>query len=120
MLILKKVAIFLLSGKDDLGKAFHALGFAKQFKDSGANVKLIFDGAGTVWVSEFSKPDHIAHGLYEAVKNAGIIEGVCEFCIGHYGSKDDAKKEELKLLGEVEGHPNVAKILNDGYQIITL
>ena len=117
---MKKIAIFLLSGKDDLSKAFHALGFAKQFKDSGIDVKLIFDGAGTFWISEFSKPNHLAHGLYQMVKNAGIIEGVCEFCIGHYGSKDDVKKEELRLLGEVEGHPNVAKILKDGYQIITL
>ncbi len=117
---MKKVAIFLLAGKDDLSRAFHALGFAKQFKDDGINVKLIFDGAGTVWVSEFSKPEHPAHKLYESVKKEGVIEGVCEFCIGHYGSKNDAQREELKLLGEVEGHPNVAKLLNDGYQIITL
>ncbi len=76
---MSRAAIILLAGTNDLTRAFHALGFAKQFKESGVEVKLIFDGAGTGWVSEFVKPDHMLHTLYKALKEDGVIEGVCEF-----------------------------------------
>lgn len=45
-----KVAIFILAGKDtyaDMGYVANALMVAKEFKEAGDEVKLIFDGAGT-------------------------------------------------------------------------
>ena len=48
-----KVAIIILAdtaGPGDFGRAVNALMTAKEFKDSGDEVQIIFDGAGTKWI----------------------------------------------------------------------
>jgi hypothetical protein len=64
-----KAAVLVLADTEtheDLGRAVNALVAAREFKDSGDEVRVIFDGAGTKWVKELARPDHRAHPLYEA------------------------------------------------------
>lgn len=60
------------------------------------------------------------HFPHEDVKSAGLIEGACEFCIGHYRDKELATKEGLAMLSEVQGHPNIARFVSQGYQIMVI
>lgn len=117
-----KIAIFLLSGIQDFhgAAAFHALTYSRDMKEANIEVKLIFDGAGTGWITEWSKPDNRLHKLFEEVKEAGIIDGACDFCIVHYGDKKVAAQEGLAMLGESQGHPNIARYVSQGYQIIVI
>lgn len=117
-----RVAIFLLSGVQDFHStaAFHALLYARDMKAADIDVKLVFDGAGTGWIDEWSKAEHRTHKLFEEVRDAGVIDGVCEFCIGHYGNKERAEKEGLAMLNEVKGHPDIARFVKQGYQIIVI
>lgn len=117
---MQKVAIVVLADTnthEGLGRFANALEAVKEFKDARDDVRLIFDGAGTKWLGEVSKPEHEAHGLYRAVKDK--IAGACAYCAGAFGATEAVKACEVPLLGEYDGHPSFRKLVADGYQVIT-
>ena len=85
-------------------------------------MKLIFDGGGTKWVGELSKDDHpLASQFSSAVKASGAIAGVCDYCVGAFGGETgEVEKCGLPLASEYMGHPSVAALIGDGFQVITL
>ncbi|MCI0509999.1 DsrE family protein [Chromohalobacter sp.] len=115
-----KAAIVVLADTETheaLGRAVNALEAVKEFKEAGDDVQLIFDGAGAKWVVELSKPDHKAHGLYAAVRDK--VSGVCDYCAGAFGVKDQVVACGAPLVDDFEGHPSFRKLLSQGYQVIT-
>lgn len=117
---MEKVAIIVLADTEthgDLGRVVNALEAVKEFKEAKDDVQLIFDGAGTKWIGELSKPDHKIHGLFEAVKDR--IAGACEFCARAFGVKDEVQACGVGLMGQYEGHPSFKKLVSKGYQVIT-
>lgn len=119
----KKFAIILQSDSDrqeGLARALHALLYARELKESGSEVVLIFDGAGTTWAEKLQDPQHKLHTLYEGLKKDGIVQIVCDFCSGAFKVKDKIKDPQLTLTAEFQGHPSVAKWTKQGYQIIVL
>ena len=117
---MNKVAIIVLAGKEThegLGRIANALEAAKEFKEAGDEVILIFDGAGTEWVGELSKEDHMLNPLYKAVKDR--VKGACSFCADAFGAKEEIKRSEVPLLSEYEGHPSFKHLISEGYKIIT-
>ena len=59
--------------------------------------------------------------LYQSLKSAGVIAGVCDYYVNAFGGeKYLLKKEELPLIDEYKGHPSIASLFVDGYQTITL
>ena len=119
-----KIAIILHAEPgthDAMGRAAHALLYAKDLIEAGIEVKLIFDGGGTRWVTELSKGDNQLYALYKSVEEAGVISGVCQFCIGAFGGNvEEVKKLGLHVAGEYMGHPSLSALIREGYQIITL
>jgi len=120
----EKVAVILHAEPgthDAMGRALHALLYTRELKEAGHDVKLIFDGGGTKWVGELSRGDHPLADLFSAVKESGSIAGVCEYCVGAFGGETrDVEKCGLPLANEYEGHPSVASLIGEGYQVITL
>lgn len=115
-----KVAIVVLADTEThegLGRVVNALEAVKELKEAGDDVRLIFDGAGTKWVGELSKPDHKVGKLFLAVKDK--VAGVCAFCAGAFGAKESAKACDVPFLSEYDGHPSFRKLVAGGYQIIT-
>ncbi len=114
-----KAAIFILADvgtHDGLGRVVNALEAVKQFKYANDEVKLYFDGAGTKWVSELNKSDHIAHGLFELVNDK--VEGACQFCSKAFGASDSVKQCNVELLDEFDEHVNVRELVSNGYLIM--
>lgn len=121
---MQKIAIILHAepgSKDSMGRAAHALLYTQELKEAGHEVRLIFDGGGTKWIGELSKQDHPLSPIFSSVKASGAISGVCEYCVGSFGG-NTRKIEEcgLPLAGDYMGHPSIAGIIGDGFQIITL
>lgn len=119
-----KIAIILHAEPgthDSMGRAAHSLLYAKELKEAGHQVRLIFDGGGTGWVPELNKEDSMLHPLFQEVRDAGLITGACDFCIGAF-KVDKQKVQEAKVppISEYMGHPSVAKLIGEGYQVITL
>ncbi|MEE9203209.1 MAG: hypothetical protein V3U31_08450 [Dehalococcoidia bacterium] len=117
-----KIAVLMFSdaSQANLARGFHALLLTKQFHQGGIEVRLIFDGAGTGWITALSDPEHRLHGLFNEVKGLGLVGGVCHYCSGRYSDPALVEKEGLALLGEAEGHPDIARLVKEGYQLLTL
>ncbi len=115
-----KFAVILQAQPGDMGRAVHGLLYTKDLKEAGHHVQLVFDGAGTTWIKEFEKADHKYHGLYKEVKAAGLIDGACEYCAKAFKVDGEIAKAGVKFNGEYNGHPSVAKLVQQGYTLITL
>ena len=117
---MQKVAIVILadtSPADGLGRVVNALMAAKEFKDARDEVQVIFSGAGTKWISELAKPEHMLHSVYKELKSS--IVGACSFCAGAFGVADSVKKAGLTMLEEYGTNMSFHRLVKNGYQIIT-
>jgi hypothetical protein len=115
-----KAAVILLADTEthaDLGRAVNAMMTAREFKEAGDDVRLIFDGAGTRGPSVLADPGHKSHGLYEQVQD--VVAGACGFCSRAFGAESDVKEQHVHLLEDYEGHPSIRSLVNDGYQVLT-
>jgi hypothetical protein len=115
-----KAAIVVLADTEshgDLGRLVNALEAVKELKEAGDDVQLIFDGAGTKWIAELSKPDHKAKPLFDATRDK--VAGACAYCAGAFGVAEQINECNLPLLGDYEGHPSFRRLLADGYHVIT-
>lgn len=113
-----QAAILLLADTEshaDLGRAVNAMVAAKEFKEAGDDVRLIFDGAATKWPSVLADSGHKAHGPYEQV--ADVVAGACGLCARAFESESDIKEQQVHLLEEYDGHPSIRRLVNDGYQV---
>jgi len=120
-----KYAIILQAGKEThegMARAVHAFLYARELKEHGHRVVLIFDGAGTEWAEELSRPDSASplKPAYEAVRTLGIVEVICDFCAGAFNVKGQLVERQAPLVAEFEGHPSIAQWADQGYQLIVL
>jgi hypothetical protein len=118
---MSKVAIFVHSTENELGRALHSLIYTQELHEAGHEVKLIFDGQGVLWIGRFEDEGHTANPLYKAVKKLGVIEA-CEHCAISFGVKESAEHSNIPFSrGSVkDGHSSISKLIGEGYQIITL
>jgi len=114
-----KAAVLVLADTEtheDRGRIRNALETAKEFKDAGDDVKLIFDGAGTKWIPEISKPDNKNNELYTGLKDRALA---CKYCAASFGATKGIQDAGVPLLDEYHGHPSLRKLVSLGYQVIS-
>jgi hypothetical protein len=114
-----KVAVVVLADNEtmgDLGRVVNALQVVKEFKESEAEVQLLFDGAGVRWIGKLTKPEHKYKELFEEIRDK--IAGVCGYCAEAFGAKETVAASGLPLAKDYEGHPSFKKLLSDGFQIL--
>jgi hypothetical protein len=90
---------------------------AKELKESGDEVALLFDGAGTKWVGALSDSEHGYHGLFEDVRDR--IVGACAYCANVFGVRNEVEAAEVALLDDYEEHPSLRSYLANGYHVLT-
>ncbi len=120
-----KYLVILQAGKEShegMARAVHALLYSKELKAHGHDVVLVFDGAGTQWIHEWTRPGSTDHLLmqYQALQKMGITEVICDFCASAFKVRDDLKKQGVPTTSEFEGHPSIAKWADQGYQVVIL
>ena len=106
-------------GHENMGRALHALLYARQAHDEGMDVELIFDGGGVEWAQRMPTDEHFKE-LYEDLVDRGVISAVCEFCAGAFDVKEELEAGHAPLHGEDNGHPNIGKRAAAGARIVTL
>jgi hypothetical protein len=111
-----------MKSPDGMARALHALLYTRELRQHGHEVTLVFDGAGTEWVAEWSKPDSTNRyaPMYRELARQGVTEVICDYCAAAFGVKEPLVQRKLPLAGEFEGHPSIARWANRGYQIIVL
>lgn len=117
---MNQVAIVVLADTEthgDLGRVVNALISAKEFKELGDDIRLIFDGAGTQWIGLLDDPNHRSHALFDGVRD--VVYGACGFCARAFDSEDGVHNANVKMLEEYHDHPSIRGLVNAGYQVIT-
>lgn len=124
---MKKTAIVILSdpkhgGEEALGRLFNGLAAAYDIKQTGGDVSIYFQGAGTRWASLITQPEHPVHGLYEALKDN--IVGVSCGCADVFGARKEAVASGFDLITEskipgTSGLPSVGKLLKSDSVVLS-
>jgi len=100
----------------DLARVVNAMITVREFKENGDEARLIFDGAGTKWIGELSKPENRSHALFESVKDR--VAGACSFCSQAFGVREQVETAGIPLLDEYRRHPSIRRLVEDGYQVL--
>ncbi len=115
-----KIAVVVLADTEthaDLGRIANALELAKEAKESGDEVQLIFDGGGTRWVPALEDSGHLLHKLYSSVRD--VVAGACAYCAAAFEVKQQVQEAGVKLISDYEGHPSLRGLIVDGYSVVT-
>lgn len=110
-----RAAIVVLAGTEgheNRARITNALETAKEFKDAGDEIQVIFDGAGTQWIEELEKESSDMHEIYSAVSEDSKA---CSFCASAF----DTGTGNIVEAGGNGGHPSFRELVGEGYEIIT-
>ena len=104
-----------------LGRLFNALFLTLELKEKKRDVTLVFQGAGTHWIAEASKPEHPTHALYAAVKDKVLV---CGGCADVFGATAQAESAGARLIRDkqIPGTPGVldlSRYLDENARLIT-
>lgn len=113
----KKYVVIIQAGPDDIGRALHGLLYGQELYEAGYPVDVLFDGAGTMCVKEFEKPDHPFNSVYKQTMKLGIIKGGCQACSGFFDVDEDLQNAGIGFVGESlsGGHIPFGQYVKDGY-----
>jgi hypothetical protein len=114
---MKKVALFAFNG--EMMCFIHVLLTAVDMHERGHDVKIVIEGAATKLVPELAKDANPMHQSYAKTKGLGLIDGACKACSNKMGVLEEIKAEGLRLLDEMNGHPSMARYLEEGFKVIT-
>ncbi len=114
---MKKIVLFVFNG--DPMCFIHVLLNALDMKEKGYESKIVIEGSATKLIPELDKAKNLLHKLWEKVKRAGLVDGVCKACANKMGVLDAAKAQDLNLLDEMSGHPSMARYRDKGFEVIS-
>jgi hypothetical protein len=114
---MKKVVLFVFNG--DPMCFIHVLLNAIDMKEKAFDVKIVIEGAAVKLIPELAKKENPQNKLWEKVKAAELVAGVCKACSHKLGTLKDAESQKLELLNDMSGHPSIAKYMDDGYEVMT-
>ena len=101
----------------DLGRVVNALTASKEFMEAGEDIRMVFDGAGTKWVAELGRPEHLYNELFEEVKDT--VDGACACCAKAFGVASEITDQGIELLDDHHEHPSLRELTTSGYSVIT-
>lgn len=114
---MKKIALFVFNG--DPMCFIHVLLNALDMKGRGNEVRIVLEGASTKLPPELGRQEHPLHELWEKVKAEGLVAGICKACSKKLGSFEEAQRQGLTVLDDMNGHPSIAGFQQNGYEMIT-
>ncbi len=97
----------------------HVLLNAREITRQGGEAAIIIEGLATRLPGELDQAGNPFQGLYQEVRAAGLIAGVCRACATKTGGLAAVQEQGLRLLDEMQGHPSLAAWLQQGYTLLT-
>ena len=114
---MKNVVLFAFNG--ELMCFVHVLLNALDMKEQGFEVRIVIEGSATKLIPDLGVEGNLLNGPFKKALAENLIDGVCKACATKMGTAQDAKTMGLALLGDMWGHPAMAKYLKEGYEVIT-
>lgn len=97
----------------------HVLLNALDMKVRGYDVKIVIEGAATKLIPELARDGNPFKGLYQKVKEQGLIDAVCKACSSKMNVLEAVEAEGLPIADEMSGHPSLGRYMDAGYEVIT-
>jgi hypothetical protein len=117
---MSKAAFVILASGDNpesLGRVVNTLMGAYEMMESGHEVKIIFDGAGTQAAVTLSDQYHKYHDLFRNVRSK--VSGICSYCAHAHGVAPKIEQANLPFADDFKGHPSFNALLEGQYHILT-
>lgn len=114
---MRKAVLFAFNG--EFMCFVHVLLNALDMKAKGMDVRIVIEGSATKLIPDLAKEGNPMFPLFVKVKEQGLIDGICKACSSKMGTLEVAKKEGLKVLDEMSGHPSMARYKEQGFEVIT-
>lgn len=105
---------YLHHNKPNISLMMHILLFAKEMKEKGDDVKIIFEGEGVNWAKDLLNEEHPLSNHVKPLMDNIIV---CEACANMFGILDDIK-DKLHVENELFGHVSLKKYLDEDYNVI--
>ncbi|MBF0099323.1 MAG: DsrE family protein [Desulfobacterales bacterium] len=112
-----KYALFAFQG--EMMCFAHVLLHAIDMNEKGYDVKIIIEGSATKLISDLADPKKPFAAIYSKVKSLGLIDCICKACATKMGTLHEAETQQLKIHGDMSGHPSMTQYISNGYQIIS-
>lgn len=114
---MKKVALLAYNG--ELMCFAHVMLYALDFDSKGYEVKVILEGAATKLITELDKPDAPFAKQFKELKDKGLLTCICKACSNKMGTLEEAEKQGIAVVGDMQGHPSIDRYLEEGYEIVS-
>ena len=114
---MKKVALFVFNG--DPMCFIHVLLNGLDLHEKGNEVRIVVEGSATKLIPEMARQDHPLFALYRRALEKELIAGACRACSAKLGVKQAIEQTGLALLDDMNGHPGMAKFLDEGFEMIS-
>jgi len=112
----RKIAIFAFNS--DPVVFAHALLNALDMQARGWEVKVIVEGDATKQVSLLRNETKPFANLWQKAKNARLIDCVCRACAQKNTVVPAVVEQGLQLCGDLEGHPAIARYLEQNFEVL--
>ncbi len=115
---MRKVALFAFNGEPMC--FVHVLFNALDMKQKGWDVRVVIEGSATGLIRSLEEdPDGPFTPLYRKVRDAGLVDCACKVCSSKMGSLESARAQGLNLCAEMNGHPSIARYMEQGFEVLT-
>ncbi len=111
---MRKIAIVSFTG--EMPCFVHALLNVWNYHERGYETALIIEGASAARLAEIGASPQA--GLWEKIKQAGLVKSVCKACAAQMGTLGDAENQGLPIDAALSGHSDLEVFTAQGYQII--
>jgi hypothetical protein len=111
--------IMLLAYNGELTCFAHVMLYALDLNEKGHEVKLIIEGVATSLITELAEPGKPFANLYAKIREKGLLTCICKACSQKMGTLEEAEKQGLTIVGDMQGHPSIEQYINDDFQVIS-
>lgn len=108
----------LFAYRQEPGCFVHVLLNGLDLHEKGHRVKIIMEGAATTLLSEIELLEAPLPSLFKKTVDKGLMDGYCLACATKLGAKKGAEASGLAPLSDMNGHPSVARYIEQGYTVI--
>ncbi|MEO0069113.1 MAG: cytoplasmic protein [candidate division WOR-3 bacterium] len=112
----RKVALFVFNSEPVVFA--HCLLNGLDMQTKGWEVKVIIEGDATKQVSLLRNETKPFANIWLKAKRARLIDCVCRACAQKNTVVPAVIEQALSLCDEMEGHPSVARYIEEGYEIL--
>jgi hypothetical protein len=113
----KKIALLAYNGEPACFA--HVMLYAVDFHTKGYEVKVVIEGAATSLISDLAKPGTPFANLYSQLREKGLLTCICRACSQKMGTLEEAERQGLTVVGDMQGHPSIEGFVRDGFTILS-